>query len=325
MTVKTQWWDIAGQDHFIGLAPTYYRHAVAAIVVFDITNAVSLENARNWKADIDDKIFLKNGRNIPCIALANKWDLIQNDPHMREVSDDVMDEFCYKNNFLGWFSVSAKTGLNIKKSFNFIIAKIIENQRAYGQQSETIHTAINNAPNFANHENQVSKKQRKQSKCFDKFKCKQICCCCNCWNNNYKHKKNENRSINADLLATPQKETEEQRATSISFLKINNLENDNNNNFLVVDELESEISSDKMIFGLEEFETKRTFNIQSFILTFFKVSILLPITLGYQLYFFSVGEDKLVAKLPPHWMITVGFRYDVLKLFIFCTFCAKHI
>ena len=32
MTLKVQLWDIAGQDRFIGLAPTYYRHAVAAIV-----------------------------------------------------------------------------------------------------------------------------------------------------------------------------------------------------------------------------------------------------------------------------------------------------
>eukprot|EP01084_Bolivina_argentea_P223732 378493_1 len=38
-------WDIAGQDRFIGLAGIYYRQAVAAIVVFDITDKTSLKNA----------------------------------------------------------------------------------------------------------------------------------------------------------------------------------------------------------------------------------------------------------------------------------------
>ena len=72
MTLKVQLWDIAGQDRFIGLAPTYYRHAVAAIVAFDITNASSLQNARKWKIDVDDKVFLRNGDNIPVVLFANK-------------------------------------------------------------------------------------------------------------------------------------------------------------------------------------------------------------------------------------------------------------
>ena len=63
---------IAGQDRFIGLAPTYYRHAVAAIVAFDITNASSLQNAKKWKTDVDDKVFLRNGDNIPVVLFANK-------------------------------------------------------------------------------------------------------------------------------------------------------------------------------------------------------------------------------------------------------------
>ena len=72
MTFKIQIWDIAGQDRFIGLAPTYYRHAVAAIIAFDVTNSNSLENAKNWKQDVDNKIFLQNGDNIPVLLFANK-------------------------------------------------------------------------------------------------------------------------------------------------------------------------------------------------------------------------------------------------------------
>lgn len=42
-TVKFEIWDTAGQERYHSLAPMYYRGAQAAIVVFDITKPVSLE------------------------------------------------------------------------------------------------------------------------------------------------------------------------------------------------------------------------------------------------------------------------------------------
>nr|CAB3466606.1 unnamed protein product [Digitaria exilis] len=41
-TVKFEIWDTAGQERYHSLAPMYYRGAAAAIVVYDITNAVSM-------------------------------------------------------------------------------------------------------------------------------------------------------------------------------------------------------------------------------------------------------------------------------------------
>merc|ERR1712154_548999 len=128
MTLKVQLWDIAGQDRFIGLAPTYYRHAVAAIVAFDITSAVSLQNAKKWKTDVDDKVFLRNGDNIPVVLFANKWDLIEENPKKQQYSDKELDEFCHENSFIGWFSMSAKNGMNVKKGINDIISQIVENK-----------------------------------------------------------------------------------------------------------------------------------------------------------------------------------------------------
>jgi len=40
-TVKFEIWDTAGQERYHSLTPMYYRGAAAAIVVYDITNAVS--------------------------------------------------------------------------------------------------------------------------------------------------------------------------------------------------------------------------------------------------------------------------------------------
>jgi len=127
--LNVQLWDIAGQERFIGLTTAYYKHAVGAMVVFDITNEKSLLNAVSWKVDIDKRVFLPNGESIPVVLFANKWDLIQEDESARVIPDTGLESFCRKHNFVGWFSTSAKTGLNIRKGMNFMISKIVENKR----------------------------------------------------------------------------------------------------------------------------------------------------------------------------------------------------
>ena len=41
-TVKFEIWDTAGQERYHSLAPMYYRGAAAAIIVYDVTNVVSI-------------------------------------------------------------------------------------------------------------------------------------------------------------------------------------------------------------------------------------------------------------------------------------------
>ena len=47
----------------------------------------------------------------------------------RTVSDNELDEFCHENHYVGWFTTSAKTGLNVKKGMDFLIRKIAVNIR----------------------------------------------------------------------------------------------------------------------------------------------------------------------------------------------------
>lgn len=53
-------------------AQVYYREAVGAFVVFDLTRAPTYNAAAQWKADLDQKVFLPSGEKIPVILLANK-------------------------------------------------------------------------------------------------------------------------------------------------------------------------------------------------------------------------------------------------------------
>jgi Ras-related protein Rab-5C/Rab family protein len=66
-------WDTAGQERFHSLAPMYYRNAQAAIVVYDVTKASSLEKAKSWVKELQRQA----NPNIVIALAGNKVDLIQ--------------------------------------------------------------------------------------------------------------------------------------------------------------------------------------------------------------------------------------------------------
>ena len=51
---------------------TYYKGAAGCVIVCDITNRKSFEQAKVWKQDLDAKVFLPNCECLPCILVANK-------------------------------------------------------------------------------------------------------------------------------------------------------------------------------------------------------------------------------------------------------------
>ena len=57
-TVKFEIWDTAGQERYHSLAPMYYRGAQAAIVVYDITNEVSLVSGFSCRDFFKQQCFL---------------------------------------------------------------------------------------------------------------------------------------------------------------------------------------------------------------------------------------------------------------------------
>jgi len=63
-------WDTAGQEKFNALAPMYYRDALGAIIVYDITFKESFDKVNKWISELrqfaDSKI-------VVCIA-GNKSD-----------------------------------------------------------------------------------------------------------------------------------------------------------------------------------------------------------------------------------------------------------
>ena len=65
----------------------YYKEAVGAFVVFDVTRLSTFEAVQMWKADLDNKVLLPNGKAIPAVLLANK--VHTHTPHTHTHSDII--------------------------------------------------------------------------------------------------------------------------------------------------------------------------------------------------------------------------------------------
>lgn len=60
------------------------------------------------------------------MLIGNKYDLVEINPDLREITDVDVGKFC-KKEYLMFSEVSAKTGYNVRESFeNFIESKNIE-------------------------------------------------------------------------------------------------------------------------------------------------------------------------------------------------------
>lgn len=105
-------WDTLGQENFKSLAPLFYRKAVGAFLVFDLTSRKSFENVDDWYQQVSSNV---DGARVIVMLLGNKADL----PN-REVSYNDAMEYARSRNF-GYLEVSAKSGTNIRNSFNCLV------------------------------------------------------------------------------------------------------------------------------------------------------------------------------------------------------------
>ncbi|XP_075169857.1 RAS oncogene family member Rab32 isoform X1 [Haematobia irritans] len=124
--VRLQLWDIAGQERFGNMTRVYYKEAVGAFIVFDVTRSGTFDCVSKWKEDLDSKVQLPDGSPIPCILLANKCD---QDKQGVVTNAEKMDEYVKEHGFAGWFETSAKENINIDEAARALVNKILLNDK----------------------------------------------------------------------------------------------------------------------------------------------------------------------------------------------------
>ncbi|CAG2175550.1 unnamed protein product [Oppiella nova] len=112
----------------------YYKEAVGAFLVFDVSRPPTFEAILKWKHDLDTKVCLPDGSPIPCLLLANKCDMPKEGAAN---SADTLDKFCEENGFCGWYYTSAKDNVNVDESAKYLVAKILQRQKTLALEEST--------------------------------------------------------------------------------------------------------------------------------------------------------------------------------------------
>ena len=99
-------WDTAGQERFRSIAQAYFRGAMGALLVFDLSNRNSFTDLDGWLND------LHSLSNAYVLLIGNKSDLDME----RQVSDEEIKEYASRNN-LEYIETSAYNGSNVQEAF----------------------------------------------------------------------------------------------------------------------------------------------------------------------------------------------------------------
>lgn len=134
-TVKAQIWDTAGQERYRAITSAYYRGAVGALLVYDITKRQTFDNVQRWLRELRDHA----DSNIVIMMAGNKSDL----NHLRAVSDDDGRSLAEREG-LSFLETSALEATNIEKAFQTILTEIyhIISKKALAAQEAATNTAL---------------------------------------------------------------------------------------------------------------------------------------------------------------------------------------
>ncbi|CAB1345564.1 unnamed protein product [Coregonus sp. 'balchen'] len=108
-------WDhktVVRQERYGNMTRVYYREAVGALVVFDMTRASTFQAVLKWKGDLDSKVALGNGRPVPAVLLGNKCDQLSTGLCSKLPK---LENFTRDHGFVGWYETSAKSIMAVEE------------------------------------------------------------------------------------------------------------------------------------------------------------------------------------------------------------------
>lgn len=118
--IKAQIWDTAGQERYRAITSAYYRGAVGALIVYDITNKKSFDNVGHWI----DQLHQYIESDISIVMVGNKSDL----ESMRSVPIELAKQFADSKKIL-FLEASARDNNNVDDAYTNLISGIYEKKQ----------------------------------------------------------------------------------------------------------------------------------------------------------------------------------------------------
>ncbi|CAE6469346.1 unnamed protein product [Rhizoctonia solani] len=114
-TVKAQIWDTAGQERYRAITSAYYRGAVGALLVYDISKHATYINVTRWLKELRDHA----DSNIVIMLVGNKSDL----KHLRAVPTEEAKALAVEHG-LFFIETSAMDASNVEAAFQNILTEV---------------------------------------------------------------------------------------------------------------------------------------------------------------------------------------------------------
>ncbi|ORZ08991.1 GTP-binding protein [Absidia repens] len=131
-TIKAQIWDTSGQERYRAITGAYYRGAVGALLVYDITRQTSFQNVTHWLKELREHA----DPNIVIMLVGNKSDLSETN---RAVTTEEGGALAEQEGFL-FMETSALDATNVENAFatvfNTIYSNVPKKQVNADQQSQ---------------------------------------------------------------------------------------------------------------------------------------------------------------------------------------------
>ena len=111
-SVHAQIWDTAGQEKYNTLTSSYYKGAKGALIVYDVTQKTTFDKIERYIDELKDNA----DKNVFMVLVGNKSDLEGNRMILKEEGEQLATKLK-----IGFFEVSAKTGVGIENLFKYLI------------------------------------------------------------------------------------------------------------------------------------------------------------------------------------------------------------
>ncbi|KAL6610512.1 hypothetical protein ACP70R_040481 [Stipagrostis hirtigluma subsp. patula] len=115
--IKAQIWDTAGQERYRAITSAYYRGAVGALLVYDVTRHATFENVGRWLRELRDH----TDQSIVVMLIGNKSDL----RHLVAVSTEDGKEFAEAESMY-FMETSALDATNVENAFSEVLTQIYQ-------------------------------------------------------------------------------------------------------------------------------------------------------------------------------------------------------